>query len=695
MKIALIGNPNSGKTSLFNKLTGLNQKVGNWPGVTIEKKTWKILKLGADVVDLPGIYSLSPYTSEETVSRDYLLKEKPDAVVNIVDANALERSLFLTSQLLELDVNVVLAINMSDILEKKGLLLDEEKLSQELGVTAIKISAKTGEGVEKLLEVIKLKKFKTNTKKWTYSGVLENEIKKIGKETNFDNKFLLVESLQNGEFKTAENSKKVIEKIYKEDIEQVIANEKYEFISSVKNKCLTGIEKQNSISNKLDKILLNKWLAIPIFACIMTFVYWFSISLIGNLFSDYLGGLISKFSNFTKDALTKLGASKWAVSLVSNGVISGVGSVLTFLPELVVIFLFMSILESTGYMSRIALMFDRIFQKFGLSGKSLVPFIIGTGCSVPAISSTRTIENSDERVMTVMLSPFVPCSAKLPIIALFVGYFFPNNTGFVTTSLYFLAIVIILISSLFLRKFIFKNKITSFVSELPEYKMPSARYVFRDVFDKTIDFVKRVGTIIIFCSVLVWFLSSFDWKFQYITNIENSILASIGKLFAWFFYPIIGELNWAVSISAIQGLVAKEQVVSSLAVIAGVESGGISIFSSSIFSCFNSISAYSFVLFNLFSAPCVSAIGAMKNELKSTKKTIFVVVFQIVTAWVISSLVFLIGSLFWGGWMIDFVILALLSIFLIGVFKTQIFSCSRCKCCKKRKICKSRPENKF
>jgi len=649
MKIALIGNPNSGKTSLFNKLTGLNQKVGNWPGVTIEKKTGKILKLGADVVDLPGIYSLSPYTSEETVSRDYLLKEKPDAVVNIVDANALERSLFLTSQILELGVNVVLAINMSDILEKKGLLLDEEKLSQELGLTAIKISAKTGEGIDKLLEVIKLKKFKTNTKKWTYSGVLENEIKKIGKETNFDNKFLLVESLQNGEFKTAENSKKVIEKIYKEDIEQVIANEKYEFISSVKNKCLTGIEKQNSISNKLDKIFLNKWLAIPIFACIMTFVYWFSISLIGSLFSDYLGGLISKFSNFAKDALTKLGASKWAVSLVSNGVISGVGSVLTFLPELVVIFLFMSILESTGYMSRIALMFDRIFQKFGLSGKSLVPFIIGTGCSVPAISSTRTIENSDERVMTVMLSPFVPCSAKLPIIALFVGWFFPNNTGFVTTSLYFLAIVIILISSLFLRKFIFKNKTTSFISELPEYKMPSARYVFRDVFDKTIDFVKRVGTIIIFCSVLVWFLSSFDWKFQYITNIENSILASIGKLFAWFFYPIIGELNWAVSISAIQGLIAKEQVVSSMAVIAGVESGGGLIFSSSMFSCFNALSAYSFVLFNLFSAPCVSAIGAMKNELKSTKKTIFVVMFQIVTAWIISSLVFLIGSIFWGG----------------------------------------------
>ena len=649
MKIALIGNPNSGKTSLFNKLTGLNQKVGNWPGVTIEKKIGKILKLDADVVDLPGVYSLSPYTGEEIVSRDYLLNEKPDIVVNIVDANALERSLYLTSQILELGLSVVVALNMSDILEKKGLVLDENKLSEELGVTTLKLSAKTGEGVEKLLEIIRLKKFKTNSKKWVYSGVLENEIKKLRKETGCDNRFLCLESLQNCESKTTKNSKNVIEKIYKKDIDQVIASEKYEFISKVKNRCLSGSESAENLTNKLDKIFLNRWLAIPIFACIMVFVYWFSIGFVGEKCSGLIGGLFSSFSNFVQAWLIKLGASSWAISLVVNGVISAVGSVLTFLPELVAIFLFMSVLESTGYMSRIALMFDRIFQRFGLSGKSLVPFIIGTGCSVPAIASTKTIENADERTMTAMLSPFVPCSAKLPIISLFVGHFFPNNTGIVTVSLYFIAIMVILIGSVIIRKFILKSKDTSFVSELPEYKAPSVKYVARDVFDKTIDFVKRVGTIIVFCSILVWFLSSFNWKFQYISDIQNSILAWIGKLFSWFFYPIVGELNWAVSVSAIQGLIAKEQVVSSMAVISGVENPGGAIFSNSVFSGFNAVSGFAFVLFNLFSAPCLSAIGAMKNELKSTKKTIFVVLFQIGFAWLISSLVFLIGSLAFGG----------------------------------------------
>lgn len=650
MRIALIGNPNSGKTSLFNKLTGLNQKVGNWPGVTIEKKTGKILKLDAEVVDLPGIYSLSPYTSEEIVSRNFLLNEKPDVVVNIVDANALERSLFLTSQILELGLNVVVAINMSDILEKKGVSLDENKLSEKLGVTALKLSAKTGEGVDKLLEVISSKKFKQNYSKWTFSRVLENELEKLRKETNCANRFLCLENLQSGESGNTKNSKNVIEKIYKKDIEQVVASEKFDFISKVKNECLSGKEKKENLTDKLDKIFLNKWLSIPIFACIMTFVYWFSISFVGEKSAEILGGFFSKFSCFVQSSLKSLGASNWAISLVVDGVISGVSSVLTFLPELVVIFLFMSVLDSTGYMSRIALMFDRVFQRFGLSGKSLVPFIIGTGCSVPAIASTRTIENSDERTMTVMLSSFVPCSAKLPIISLFVGWFFPNNSGIVTASLYFCAIGIILISSLIIRKFIFKNKETSFVLELPEYKAPSAKYVARDVFDKTIDFVKRVGTIIVFCSILVWFLSSFNWKFQYINDIENSILAWIGNLFSWFFYPIIGERNWAVSISAIQGLIAKEQVVSSMAVISGIENGG-TIFSSSIFSCFNAVSGYAFVLFNLFSAPCLSAIGAIKNELKSTKKTFFVIAFQIGLAWIVSSLVFLVGSLVFGGLM--------------------------------------------
>ena len=646
MKIALVGNPNSGKTSLFNKLTGLNQKIGNWPGVTIEKKQGKSLKFDVDVIDLPGIYSLSPYSAEEIVSRDYLLNEKPDVVVNVVDANALERSLFLTSQILELGASVVIALNMSDILEKKGICLDEEKLSKELGVTAVKISAKTGQGVDELLNLIKNKKIKLNEERKFYSKLIENEIEKIEKETKIKNKFLILENLKNDKDKSCENARKVIEKVYGADTEQVVASEKYNFISKAISKCLSGKERTKNISDKIDKVILNKWLAIPIFACLMTFIYSFSVGFVGKYFSGFLENFFSKFSNLVQVRLKNWGASDWAISLVLNGVISGASSVLSFVPELISIFFFMSILESTGYMSRIALIFDRLFQRFGLSGKSLVPFIIGTGCSVPAISSTRTIENEGERTMTAMLVPFVPCSAKLPIISLFVGWFFPNNTGLVTASLYFFAILVILISSLILKKFIFKNKATSFILELPEYKVPSLRYVFRDVFDKTKDFIKRVGTVIVCCSILVWFLSSFNWKFQYTQNIQNSILAWVGCLFSWFFYPIIGEFNWAVSVSAIQGLIAKEQVVSSMSVIAGIENSGGMIFSSSIFSGFNKAGAYAFVLFNLFSAPCVSAIGAMKNELKSTKKTIFVVVFQIVIAWVISSLVFLLGSLF-------------------------------------------------
>ncbi len=644
MKVALIGNPNSGKTSLFNKLTGLNQKVGNWPGVTINKKEGKILKLDASVVDLPGVYSLSPYTSEEIVSRDYLLNEKPEVVINIIDANAMERSLFLTLQLLELGVRVIVALNMFDILEKKGVRLDEEKLSKELGVSVIKISAKTGFGIDKLLMTLKAE-IKQNSKFEIYSKVLENELKKIEGVSGVENRFLSLEALQNEKGWVCENARKVAKKVYGEDASQVVISEKYEFISKVKNKCVLGTKNKDNLTDKIDKIFLNKWLAIPIFFLVMTFIYWFSISFVGGICSGVLGDLFSNISNFVESGLTKFGASNWAVSLVVDGLILGVSSVLMFVPELVSIFLFMCVLESTGYMSRIALMFDRVFQKFGLSGKSLVPFIVGTGCSVPAITSTKTIENETEKEMAVMLSPFVPCSAKLPIIALFVGQFFSKYAGLVTASLYFLAIVIILVSSLVIRKFILKNKATSFVSELPEYKMPCARYVLKDVFDKTLDFLKRVGTIIVFCSILVWFLSSFNWKFQYVSTIQNSILAWIGNLLSWVFYPIVGEQNWAVGVSAIQGLIAKEQVVSSMFVIAGVES----VFSSSIFSFFNGASAYAFVLFNLFSAPCISAIGAMKNELKSTRKTIFVILFQIGFAWVISSFAFLIGSLFIGG----------------------------------------------
>ncbi len=647
MKVALIGNPNSGKTSLFNKLTGSNQKIGNWPGVTTQKKEGTIAKTNITLVDLPGVYSLSPYTEEECVSREFLLKEKPDVVVDIIDATSLERSLFLTTQILDLGLNVVLALNMTDLLDKKGIKLNEKELSESLGVRAIKTSAKTGLGIDSLVSELKNKR-KHLKKQAIYPKIIDDEIEIFRAQNNLENKFLAIEQLENNKKHPNNRSRQVIEKILKTDIEQGIANEKYNFISKVRDKCVNKQLKKETITEKLDKVILNKWVAIPIFAVVMSLMYVLSVGVVGKFTSQFLNECFGKFGDWIQQFLTKWGASDWAVSLVVNGIISGIGSVLSFAPQLVVIFLCISVLETSGYMSRISFIFDRLFRNFGLSGKSLVPFIVGTGCSVPAIAATKPIEQKQEKEMTVILSPFVPCSAKLPIISLFVGYFFPNNNGIVTASLYFLSIFVILLSAIILKKFVYKNKETSFISELPEYKTPSLKYIFKDVVDKTKDFVKRAGTVVVFCSVVVWFLSSFSWKFQFIDKIENSILAWIGNLFGWFFYPIVGEWNWAVSISAMQGLIAKEQVVSSMSVIANVASfgNGGSIFGSSIFSGFSELSGYAFVVFNLFSAPCIASIGAMKFEFKNRKKLFLALAFQIAIAWVLASMIFLVGSIF-------------------------------------------------
>lgn len=653
MKIALIGNQNCGKTSLFNKLTGSNQKIGNWPGVTIERKEGVIIGTDLEIVDLPGVYSLQPYSSEEEVSRDYLLNEKPDVVLNVIDSTALERSLYLTTQLLDLGERVVLALNMNDLLDKKGIVLDEDKLSKELGVPAIKTSAKTGLGILDLIEELKNQKTQKSEKNIEiYPKIIENEIKNTKNSLKNQNKFSVIEKIldiKSNENASVKHSRDVLKQIYGEDLEQVFANEKYNFIESVRDKCLSVKNKKETKTDKLDKIFLNRWLAIPIFALIMSFVYFLSVGVVGGFTKGVLENFVQMTKLKTSTILEKWGASNWAVSLVVDGMISGIGAVLSFVPQLVVIFLCISILETSGYMSRIAFMFDRLFRKFGLSGKSLVPFIVGTGCSVPAISTTKTIESENEKKMTIILTPFIPCSAKLPIIALFAGYFFDSSAGLVSAMLYFFAIILIVLCSFVLKKFLNKNKETLFMSELPEYKAPNAKYVFRDVLEKIKDFVSRAGTIILFCSIIVWFLSSFGWNLRFCGNINNSILAGIGNVFGWFFYPIVGEWNWAVSISAIQGLVAKEQVVSSLSVIAGLSSEQGSIFSSSIFSCFNKASALAFTVFNLFSAPCFASIGAMKSELKSTKKAFFAVLFQICVAWIFSSLTFLVGKLIFGG----------------------------------------------
>ena len=657
MKVALVGNQNCGKTTLFNLLTGSNQKIGNWPGVTIERKEGELIHSNITVVDLPGIYSLSPYTSEEIVSRDFLLNEGADLIINIVDATSLERSLYLTSQLLELDAPVVIALNMADLLEKKGIVIDAEILSKELGVPVVTISALKNTGVDKLVEILtdkKTQKKKNNIK--IFPKNIENELKNAENIVKSENKrFVFVKALEGDELfnesknKEVTRSREIIEKLYGYDIEQVIANERYNKIVEIRDKCLKKISKKQTVTDKLDKVFLNKWLAIPIFVLIMTGVYLLSVGVVGNYTIELMESFITLVSEWVTTGLENLGASAWSISLLVDGVIAGVGAVLAFVPQLIIMFLCISLLETTGYMSRISFIFDKLFRSFGLSGKSLVPFIVGSGCSVPAIMTCRTIEDEKEKQMTVMLTPFIPCSAKLPIIALFAGFFFPNNSGIVSASLYFFAIVVIVLLALFLKRFVFKSQNNSFISELPEYKAPSVKYVSKDVFDKTRDFISRAGTIILFCSVIIWFLSSFSLKFEYGIPIENSILAGIGKLFSWFFYPMLGELNWAASVSAIQGLIAKEQVVSSMTVISGVAGGEAGIFSSAVFAGFNPASAYAFMVFNLFSAPCFGAIGAMRSELGSAKKTWLAVLLQTAVAWVMACLVFGVGSLFLMG----------------------------------------------
>lgn len=654
MKIALVGNQNSGKTSLFNALTGLSQKIGNWPGVTIEHKSGILKGTKHEIIDLPGIYSLSPYTTEEEISRKFVMEENPDIIINIVDVCCLERSLYLTTQLIELDTKVIVALNMCDLLEKKGLEVDEKALSEILGTSVVKISALKRKGIAELTQQIDENKAE-NAHNEIYEKFLEDKISEVTEKLSCNHKkFVAVKLLERDE-KFAEfiEDKNLIEKIikdieehYNQDTEQIIANQRYNYIVSFKEKVVKQKEAKISITDKIDKVILNKWLAIPIFACIMALVYFLAVGVVGSATVEWIESGVGFIFEWFGGVLEGWGASSWSVSLVCDGIIAGVGAVLNFVPQLIILFICISLLETSGYMSRIAFFFDRIFKKFGLSGKSLIPFIVGSGCSVPAIMTTRTIEDEKEKRATIMLAPFIPCSAKLPIITLFSGYFF-STSWLITLSLYLLAIVVILTSALIIRKFFFKGKSNTFISELPEYKLPSAKYVLKDTFDKTVSFIKRAGTVILLCSVIIWFMLSFNWSFKYGVDVEDSILASIGNCFAWIFYPMLGEWSWAATVSAVQGLVAKEQVVSSMSIIAGFaeEASGGTLFTSGIFSFFTGPSAYAFMVFNLFSAPCFGAIGAMHRELGSIKKTLIAISFQTGLAWILGCLIYGIGSL--------------------------------------------------
>lgn len=660
MKIGLVGNQNSGKTTLFNCLTGMNAKVGNWPGVTIEKKSGIIKGTNHELIDLPGIYSISPYSVEEEVSRRFIFEEKPDVIINIVDATSIERSLYLTTQLLELDSNVIVALNMADIFEKKGVKIDDKKLSNKLGVPVVRISALKEIGIDELIKEIEKKTPKKKV------NVFDEKIEKASEEISkklkpnvIDKKFIAINLLEEDnrfkEYKTDSISKIVgnLEKNYDTDMEEEIATQRYRFIEEVRKECVIKKIMPIGITEKLDKVFLNRWLAFPIFVVIMFLVYYLSVGVVGSYTVDAIGGAFKYLGEVIQGALTSIGTAEPLVSLVVDGIIQGVGAVLGFVPQLIILFLCIALLETTGYMSRVALLLDRIFRKIGLSGKSLIPFIVGSGCSVPGIMTTRIIENEDERTMTTILTPFIPCSAKLPIIALFTGYFFKDNAGIASASFYFLAIAIIIVCAIVMKKFVFKHTSSTFISELPDYKLPSAKYIAKEVWEKVFAFIKRAGTIILLCSIIIWFLLSFSFNMQYGVNIEDSMLAQIGDKISWVFEPILGTRSWGATVSAIQGLVAKEQVVSSMAVINGLSDGvgeGSEIFSGEgDFTFFTAASAYAFMVFNLFSAPCFGAIGAMRKELGSRKKLLGAITFQTVLAWILATIIYQVGSRIQSG----------------------------------------------
>ena len=592
MNIALVGNQNSGKSSLFNVLCGTKQKIGNWPGVTIEEKVGIIKNTNYNLIDLPGTYSLIPYTKEEEITAKYIQNNKIDLIINVIDVTILERSLYLTTQLKEIGVPIILVLNMCDLLEKEHLKIDVGELEKLLGLKVIKISSKTNIGIEELI----------------------NEIKK----EKYYNEKIFIKSDR--------------------DLEKLIAN-RYDFIESVSKKVVRKIELTKD--NKLDKIFLNKYLGIPIFILIMAFIYYLSTNIIGNTLSVLVENMINKLMLIVKNGLLNIGASSWLVSLIVDGIIVGVGSVLAFLPQLIVLFLCINILENSGYMSRITMLLDRLFHWLGLSGKSLIPFIVGSGCSVPAIMSSRTIENQNEREKTIALTSFIPCSAKLPLIVLISSYFFPYHRGLIAVSLYFLAVLVIVFLALLLKKK--ENEESFFISELPKYQFPDFKYIIRDTMHKCFDFIKRAGSVILFSSIIIWCLAHISTSFIFTNDISNSLLAFVGKSISFVFYPILKTNSWEASISALQGIIAKEQVVASMEILSGSSEN---LFLSSTFSFFTPLTAYSFCVFNMFSAPCISAIATLKQELRSTKKMLIIIILQTIFAYILASLISIIGGIF-------------------------------------------------
>ena len=678
VKIALAGNPNSGKTTLFNALTGSNQFVGNWPGVTVEKKEGK-LKGHMDVIimDLPGIYSLSPYTLEEVVARNYLIGERPDAIINIVDGTNIERNLYLSTQIMELGIPVVMAVNMIDILEKTGDKIYVDKLGRKLGCEVVEISALKGTGIQKAAEkaVALAQKKAVANPVHTFSQEAEEIITavedKLGSSVPEEQKRFFAIKLLEKDDKIQSRMKTVpdvsaeiqmLEKAFDDDTESIITNERYVYISSIIGECVTKSNKEKlTTSDKIDRVVTNRWLALPIFALVMFLVYYVSVTTVGDWLTGWTNDTL--FGEWivpgAQSFFEGIGCADWLTGLIVDGIISGVGAVLGFVPQMLVLFLFLAFLESCGYMARVAFIMDRIFRKFGLSGKSFIPMLIGSGCGVPGIMASRTIENDRDRKMTIMTTTFVPCGAKLPIIALIAGAFF-DNAGWVSWSAYFVGVAAIVCSGIILKKTkMFAGDPAPFVMELPAYHWPTVSNVLRSMWERGWSFIKKAGTIILLSTIVLWFLMSFGWTeggfgMLEAEQLNESILARIGSAIAWIFAPLgwtqAGE-GWKMAVAAVTGLIAKENVVATFGLLFGfaeVAEDGTEIWGN-LASVMTPVASYGFLVFNLLCAPCFAAMGAIKQEMNNAKWFWFAIGYQCGLAYVVSLCIYQIGTLITTG----------------------------------------------
>ena len=677
IKIALAGNPNCGKTTLFNALTGSNQFVGNWPGVTVEKKEGK-LKGNKDVtiMDLPGIYSLSPYTLEEVVARNYLITERPDAILNIVDGTNIERNLYLSTQLMELGIPVVMAVNMMDIVTKNGDKIYIDKLGKKLGCEVVEISALKGTGImEAANKAVAAASKKTHTPVHEFSQAAEAAIAsvsaKLGSDVAEDQKRFFAVKLLEKDDKIANQMKsvpdvsadiKALEDAFDDDTESIITNERYTYISSIIDECYKKNSKNKlTVSDKIDRVVTNRWAALPIFAVVMFLVYYVSVTSVGAILTEWTNDTL--FGEWiipgAQSFFESIGCADWLTGLIVDGVISGVGAVLGFVPQMLVLFLFLAFLEACGYMARVAFIMDRIFRKFGLSGKSFIPMLIGSGCGVPGVMASRTIENDRDRKMTIMTTTFIPCGAKLPIIALIAGAFF-DNAGWVAWSSYFVGVAAIICSGIILKKTkMFAGEPAPFVMELPAYHWPTVGNVLRSMWERGWSFIKKAGTIILLSTIILWFLMSFGWvdgSFGMLEaeQLNDSILSKIGSAIAWIFIPLgwtQGGEGWKMAVSAVSGLIAKENVVATFGLLFGfseVAEDGAEIWGN-LAAVMTPVAAYGYLVFNLLCAPCFAAMGAIKREMNNAKWFWFAIGYQCGLAYVVALCIYQIGTLITTG----------------------------------------------